>query len=596
MTRERLWPVILGGWGIAAVVLVALSFGAIAHLWFPDPDDAMRLVQARDLLAGQSWWDVSQHRLWDGHFAMHWSRLVDLPLVLVMGVLDPIVGPETSTRIAVTAVPLVTLLAVMALGAELTRRLCGFERAKLAVLLAPLSVPLLYQLRPLRVDHHGWQIVFALLAVVALAGKPDRRSGALMGGALAVLLTISLEGLPVTAAILGVAMLAWAFDPSRRGQAMAAVWTLTGTVVLLHVATRGPAIFSPACDAVAPVWIAALAVAAIGVTVPMLTPRLPLVARLGLLGVAGIAALATLALLDPNCLGGPFAGLDSFVRRFWYENVSEGMPVWTQVPSWAVMTIGFPVTGLIGGTLAWRASAGEDRARWTMLLALAAATFALSLLVIRTGSTANALALPGGAWALHAMLTRARAIRPLLPRTAATAGALLAATPGLAAGALLGSPESAASSSATSPQTAMTRQPCDHGHEISDLAALPPSKLFAPVDLSPQLLAATHHSAIAAGYHRNLAALHRAMATYMADPETAHRWVRESGAAYVVGCPGTNETELYKHFAPNGLWARLERGESIAWLRPVAIPHSPVLAWQVVTDAPAPEAGPPPAR
>lgn len=144
--HARLWPVVLGGWGIAAVLLVALSFRAIAQLWFPDPDDAMRLVEVRDWLAGQSWWDVGQHRLWGGHFAMHWSRLVDLPLAGLMGLLDPILGAAISTRVTATAVPLVTLLAIIALGADLTRRLCGAERAKLAVLLVPLSVPILYQI------------------------------------------------------------------------------------------------------------------------------------------------------------------------------------------------------------------------------------------------------------------------------------------------------------------------------------------------------------------------------------------------------------------------------------------------------------------
>lgn len=580
MTRERLWPVVLGGWGIAAIVLIALSFRAIGHLWFPDPDDAMRLVEVRDWLAGQSWWDVSQHRLWDGHFAMHWSRIVDLPLALVMGALDPLLGPAASTRIAATLVPLVTLLAIMALGAELTRRLCGFERAKMAVLLAPLSVPMLYQVLPLRVDHHGWQIVFALSAVVALVGKPTARSGMTVGAALAVLLTISLEGLPVTVAILGVMILAWALEPGRRSQAMAAVWMLTIVVLLLHVATRGPAMFTPACDAIAPGWIASLAVGALGVTVPMALPRLPLSVRLAMLALAAIAALATLTVIDPRCLAGPFAGLDPFVRRFWYDNVSEGMPVWKQVPSWAVMTVGFPIAGLIGGAFAWRASLGEDRVRWTIVLALAAASFALSLLVIRAGGTANALALPGGAWAMYAMLSRARAIKPIVLRTAATAGALLAATPGLAGSALLGSP--GGSAAVSSQAEVSTRPSCDRGHEISDLTAIPAAKLFAPIDVTPQILATTPHRAISGGYHRNLAALHRTMATFMADPETARHWVMESGADYVVGCPGTNETEMYKHFAPNGLWARLERGDRVNWLRPVRIPHSPVLVWRVV--------------
>jgi hypothetical protein len=48
-------------------------------------DDAMRLVQVRDLLAGQNWFDPVQHRLAppDG-VIMHWSRLIDLPIAILI--------------------------------------------------------------------------------------------------------------------------------------------------------------------------------------------------------------------------------------------------------------------------------------------------------------------------------------------------------------------------------------------------------------------------------------------------------------------------------------------------------------------------------
>src|SRR5260370_41349134 len=48
-------------------------------------DDAMRLVEVRDLLAGQGWFDLTQYRLNppDG-VVMHWSRLIDLPLALLI--------------------------------------------------------------------------------------------------------------------------------------------------------------------------------------------------------------------------------------------------------------------------------------------------------------------------------------------------------------------------------------------------------------------------------------------------------------------------------------------------------------------------------
>ncbi|MGY2734826.1 hypothetical protein [Sphingomonas sp. UYP23] len=583
MTRERLWPAVLAGWGIAAAVLTLVSTQQILNLWFTDPDDAMRLAEVRDWLNGQSWWDVSQHRLWGGHFAMHWSRLVDLPLALVMAVFDPIFGPAAATRVAVVAVPLVTLLAVMALGAELTRRLAGLERAKLAVLLAPLSIPLLYQLRPVRIDHHGWQVVLALLAVNALLAKPGVRSGALIGVALAALLTISLEGMPITVAILGVALLAWAFDPTRRAQALAAVWTLLCAVTALHGATRGPAMFTAACDAIAPAWIAALGTATLGATLAVWVPRAPLALRLGLLVAAAGGALATLGVLAPSCLRGPFAGLDPLVRSFWYDKVSEGLPVWQQTPGWALMTIGAPIVGLIGGLFAWRATQGQARAQWSMMLALAAGSFALSLLVMRSGATANALALPGGAWALHALLTRARRVASLPLRTLATAGSLIAATPGVAAVAILGV-GGTSGVPALPPEPTLHRLSCDRGHEIIDLRQLPPSRLFAPIDVTPDILARTAHSAIGAGYHRNVAALHTVIATFLGTPQDAHRRVLASGAAYIVGCPGQNETDMYRQTAPNGFWSRLERGDRFAWLQPVRLSHSPVLVWKVMRE------------
>lgn len=581
----RLWPAVMLGWAIAAIVLTLVSSRAIAHLWFPDPDDAMRLLEVRDWLGGQSWWDVGQHRLNHGDFPMHWSRLVDLPIAAAMLLCDPLVGQAASTRIALTAVPLLTLLSVMWLGAALTRSLTDLATARLAILLVPVSVPLLYQLRPLRIDHHGWQIVLALVAPVMLTATKSARSGALIGLALAALLTISLEGLPITLAILGVALLAWAFDPARREQMLALLATLAGAVTVLHVATRGPGMLVAACDAMAPAWIAAIAVGAAGAGAIVAAAPRPIVARIGLLGIAGAAALSTLRLTVPLCLRGPFATLDTEVYHFWYQNVSEGLPVWQQEPGWAMLTIGFPIAGLIGGTLAWRAAAaGEERTRWTMVLALALAAFAVSVFVQRSGATANALAVPGGAWLLQRLLTRARRIRPVPLRTLATAGAFVAASPGLAAsaamslGGVLIPPKPIHT---TGPVRRIVPQ-CGYGREIADLGRLPPTLVFAPIDVSPTLIAWTRHTAMAGGYHRGSTAMKRVIDVFTGTPQAAHGLVAASGATLLAACPGENEMELYKRAAPDGLWARLERGERFDWLRPVSMPGSPVLVWRVV--------------
>lgn len=569
---------VLAGWAMACALLLAIFHGNIAPLWYSDTDDAMRMLEVTDWVAGQSWWDVSQHRLWNGDFQMHWSRLVDLPIAGVLVALTPLVGEPVALRAAVVAVPLLTLLAIMAAGALLIDRLAGRDRVALGVMLVPLATPVLAQVMPLRIDHHGWQIALALAAVAALVGRDraDARSGILGGVALATLLTISLEGMPVTAAIVAVTLAAWAFVPERRPQALALVLTLFAGLIVLHVATRGPAMFAPVCDAIAPGWLATLGVALAGAALVMIVPVRHWWQRLGLLALAGAAAGATLLLVAPQCLSGPFGTLDPLVYRIWYLNVLEGMPVWRQEPAIAARIVGFPLFGMIGCLLARRAATGEARTRWTMMLAMLGAATLTALFVARGGGTANALALPGGAWALGGMMRRARAIRRPVTRTVATMGALMIAAPGLTAGAII-------NFAAPTPveATATPYPTCDNYHDVAKLATLPPATIFAPIDMTPALLAATHHRAIGAGYHRNSAALHRVLAAFLASPDRARALVTASGADYLIGCPGMSDA--YRRYAPNGLWARLERGERVSWLTPIPT-NSPMLLWRVARD------------
>ncbi|WBY06532.1 hypothetical protein PIB19_13175 [Sphingomonas sp. 7/4-4] len=331
MSERSPWLAVLTGWLLASAVLLAVSAGSIYTLAFPDPDDAMRLMEVRDWLAGQSWWDVTQYRLVAGD--MHWSRLVDLPLAAVMLLTAPLFGQAGAERIALVIVPLATLLAVLALGAGLTRRVLDTERARLAVLIAPLSVPLLYQLRPMRIDHHGWQVVLALAALFLLLGKPTLRNGAAIGLCLAVLIMISLEGLPIAAALCGIAAIAWAFEPSRRFVLLGIAWSLFASLATLQLATRGLHYAAPLCDAVTFDWVAVAGAAAVAVSFATLAGRAPLALRLGALGLAGCVPLGLLLATAPECVAGPFAQLDPLTRALWYQKVSEGLPSGSNIPA-----------------------------------------------------------------------------------------------------------------------------------------------------------------------------------------------------------------------------------------------------------------------
>jgi len=580
---------VLLGWLLACVMLCLTGAQAIARFRFADPDDVMRLMQVRDWMAGQSWWDVTQYRLGPaGHpFAMHWSRLVDLPLAGVLALADLFAPRGIADRIAATAVPLATLLCAMALVAGLARRVLDAEAARWAVLLLLLSPPVLIQMRPMRIDHHGWQVVLALAAALLLlrggdGGRTAWRRGAGAGLALAALVTVSLEGLPVAAALLGCAALFAAWTGERGRAVAAAGLALPVGALVLHLATRGPFALAPACDAVSPAWLLALAAATPGLTAAGLMQARA--GRLAGLVVAGAAAAGVLVLAAPQCLAGPFASLDPLVRVAWYENVVEGLPAWRQPGLWGLACVALPLVGLAGAVLVVRRA--PDKGDWPLLLAWAAALALYAFMVNRASATANAFAVPGAAALLMTMLTRARAIPGPARRLGATAGALALASPG-ALLAAAPSPAPPAPSAATA--RALRGPACDAFEQVRVLGGLAPGLVLTPVDVSPDLVIATRHRAVGAGYHRDAAAIALVMRSFTSAPERAERYVRASGATYVAGCRGWSETNFYAYAAPDGLWARLARGERVPWLERVAVPgaaRTPVMAWRVLPEAP----------
>lgn len=577
--RASLRPAILGVWLLAAAVLTLANAGNIARLSFHDPDDAMRLLEVRDWLAGQSFWDVSQHRLGGGTvFQMHWSRLVDLPLAALVALLTPVLGADIADRVAMVLVPLGQLLLVLVLLSGITNRLAGDAAARTALLLVPITAPLVAQLQPMRIDHHGWQLVLGLAAARALLGAPTARNGLWAGLSIAGLVTVSLEGLPFAAGIAGVAALAWAFDPARRPQLLALAWSLFAGALALHLVTRGPGMFAPACDAVSPLWLAILGTAALGLTAAVLTPASTVSIRIALLALAGAAALAVLFALGRDCLGGPFGRLDPLTRSVWFDHVAEGLPLWKQRAAAVLISFSLPLVGLFAGVRALRRAAPERRMDWAMLLGLQVIALFAAVMVLRAGATANALAIPGAASLVATLLERARAIPRLLPRLAATIGALAVAAPGLVFAAVTLPPSRSQVSGSSTPARAV----CVSGEEVAALARLPAGRIFAPLDVGPEILVRTRHQAIASGYHRNTVAMHDVIAAFLGTPGAAQATVARYGARYIAVCPGLDEPDLYRKLAPNGFWARLERGERFAWLEPVPMPGSPVRAWKVI--------------
>lgn len=565
-------PVTLLIWLACSTILLWTYRGQIAELGFRDPDDALRLVQVRDWMAGQSWFDVTQYRINPpGGGPMHWSRLIDVPIAALLWIATPLLGTATTEKAVLAIYPLLVLGFAFLLIGSLLKRIAGPLVAIIAVLLLAVTFPVLIQFMPMRIDHHGWQIAMATLALYASQLPSQHKGGIISGMAVALWLNISSEALPYAVlfgALYGLKYILWADQWDRLA---AYLMTLSFGSAGLMLATHGWAesmvIY---CDAMSPAYVVPLLMATlVFVGLKAVIPDDKAINRVAITALAGAAALVPLFILGRQCLAGPFETLDPFVYRYWYLKINEGLPLWRQSPETFALSLTGPVLGFVGYLLAirsgWRAGGFGP---WLELLFLATGAVAVAILVLRAMAVANIFMLPGNAWLLYMALRKARAIGRAAPRIVATvaAFALVPAMPTALLADVLSKPQAKKEAENKAEDTCLSPK------SLQGLNALPASTLFAPLDIGPMLLVYTHHRVIATNHHRNQAAMAKVLKAYMSKDEQAHAIVAKTGADYLAYCHDRPEIQSYMKDGPAGLAALLERGKPPAWLRPVPMP------------------------
>ena len=583
MTRlSRFHLTLLAIWFLTSLLLIAANAQVIGAWRFPDPDDQLRLLQVRDWLGGQSWFDVTQYRMNAPNGApMHWSRWVDLPVALVIVTMTPLLGADMAESIALVIVPLVTMGAVMFLVARLTAQLLSNEHAILAALLVPICVEVTAQLRPMRIDHHGWQMALAMLVLGALIDPRIRRGGIIVGAGLGLWLGISLEGLPFAVATMALMGLRWTFDRKQGARLTGATLALaTVSTVLFTVTHTVSGWQSTFCDAMSPVHLTVFWVAAAGSALIVRMSPKTLWMRIAALGALALAAAGLLAGIAPACAADPFAQLDPLVYNFWYLAIMEGLPIWKQSIGIAANTIALPLIGIIGALVSIMRTTGEVRANWAVILFMLVASTLTAVMVQRAGGVANLVALaPAVALVMRAVKV-ARAQTNPLSRMALTLAVVPIAAPGLTFGFITTQILYPATTIAALPQK--NAATCGQNDEISRLSALPTGAILAPLDISPAIILLTPHKVVASSHHRNQAAMHDVIAVFLGTADEAQAIITKRAIDYIIVCPGLPETGLYKDHAPTGFWAQLERGTIPAWLTPVAVPGAvQIKVWRV---------------
>jgi hypothetical protein len=585
-SRYLNFALLLGlAWAVTAGFLLAERWPEMGERLF-DGDDAMRLVQVREFLAGRGWFDLHEARLAPPTgYDTHWSRLIDAGLAGLFLAFRPFADLDLAERLMRAVWPLLWLLVAMAGAAALAWRLAGRQAAVIVLVLSACALPAFQHYKPGRIDHHNVQIALALAVVAATAWADRTRHAATLAGILTGLASaVGFESLPLL--VLCASALAlrfiWTGNASARSLAHYGLAVAAGVLAafLLNVA---PDHWSrPACDAIAVNWLVAAMVAGLGFWVAARAPYglgkrrldgepstpsagrpMPQAgARTIAIALVGGAALLAFLLFEPRCIHGPFALTDDAVKAIWLDDVDESVPLVAFVRGFPVVgawICTFPLVALLAALALARD--GETRRDFGFLLAVAACLLSVAATfgAMKIYAYAMWFGMPPVA-ALACRLTASSGLRASVIRVAA----IVALTPTVATTAALAIALAAAGEDPAKPGIP-ERMICTRNDAYEVLARLPPGLVATDVNYGPYVLALTPHAVVAAPYHRLPAAsIVAAYAIFSAPPEEARRIAESTGVTYIAVCGRRTSTGMEP--SPGSLRAELSADRVPAWL------------------------------
>lgn len=578
-------------WNRLSVMTVVFSIGAIVSILLlnlpgtidyvgADNDDAMRLVEVRDLLAGQGWFDMTQYRLGlEGGTLMHWSRLIDAPiagLILFFGLFFETI---TAEAVALAVWPLAfipPMIFCLGLGA---RRLGGAGAMNIAMALGVIFLVTSNRFLPGSIDHHNAQLTLAAgLAAVLL----DRRHGAAnfaVGGFLTALaIAIGAETTPLIAMVCLVVTGLWvAHGQAFRKAAGAFGLSLALSISLLFFATVPMARYAVVtCDNLS---LGFYSLSALGGALMFLSAhfasgwtfkrRLAVVTANGLL--IGIAAVV----IAPQCLGNPLADLDPLLVALWLSKVTEAQSFLATVHSGTASAGGFYAVGFFAIAVSLSRIFLDDRREGhVIILALLLVAWGVALIQVRGSIFANLLAILPLSLLISELRQKANAAPENIIAGFVFFSATLASVPAawVFGGALPVEGISGIANRFRTPILATSTPAdasCNSAEALAGLSRLPPAVVAAPSNLGASILRFSGHRVLTAPYHRNQAGMLTELHIGLATPREAEAFLRGAHVSILAFCASDPQTAEIATLKPDGLYAQLTIGQLTSYLQPL---------------------------
>ena len=563
------------------------------HTLFLSTDDAMRLSEVRDWLAGQSWFDTTQYRMNTPYgLPMHWSRIIDAGIGGLILLFRLVMSPSAAETGALYVWPVLPLLFCFIAVAKLGVRLAGYAAGIMALLLAVSCAYVNGYFDPGSIDHHNVHMALTLWGMVFLLDLECYPGAAIgLGLVSAVSLAIGLETLPYLLLTSAAAGYFWV----ARGAAVAApvrnfglVFAGTAAALLLG-ATSTIERLGTACDTYSALFAILAIVGGAGLATLTLIPALgkTLIRRvLAFIGL-GVVLFAVAWVTGPDCLSGPYAHVDVELNRVWLSRIEEVLSPFSTMsyePGAFFATYVYVCVGFAATIAAVFLVPRENREAAIILCVFAAAALIITSFEVRGVPFAMLCTLPGLGAAIALLIARYARTQLIAFGTAIISLVVFSNIAFDMAGHYL--IEGAASVKKRSEVRNEAGQ-CMGRDAIKQLATLPVGRVAAMVDQGPAVLTYSRDAAIGGPYHRNARGIIDSYKLFTSKPEAGAHILRERGIDYVMICIPSPDYDFYlDQGGDDSLMARLDDDRPPAWLKliPKADKEQVVEIYSVLKD------------
>ncbi|QXO16841.1 hypothetical protein [Vibrio ostreae] len=316
LTSDPLWQ------SIALTLLITVfmfvqSWPRIVTWDLGDNDNYMRLHQIQTFIESPSWYlyPLKDFNPQDGQI-IHWSRLPDLPILLVYYSAIAFVDHDTALQIAISIVPLVYLVLLVLVMNIFIKKTFGQEYIILSTIYTIFSIAAT-KFKPGYIDHHNIQLLLFAFFLLLIYYFREKYS-LICGLCVSISLAIGLEALPFYILVLAITVL----KELNSKEKISSIGNISLYIFLSGVTIF--VIFNPIKDLLNPKYdVISLQLLSyfffVGTGLKIASNSEKTITKLLILIISSLIPL----LLFPKALIPLYIGYPDILNEFWLDHVSE---------------------------------------------------------------------------------------------------------------------------------------------------------------------------------------------------------------------------------------------------------------------------------